>query len=47
MLTNLSPDNKIIERIEKDEPAYYLIKVDSSTEDIVSKVKAAIAGEQA
>ncbi len=42
MLTNLSPDNHIIEKVEHDEPSYYIIKVDSTTEDIIAKVKAAI-----
>lgn len=43
MLTNLSPDNKILENINKNEPSYYVVKVDSSIDDIVSKVKAAIS----
>jgi len=42
MLTNLTPDNKILENISENEPSYYLVKVNSTIEDIVGKVKAAI-----
>jgi len=45
LLTNLNPDDSMLERISKDEPSFYLVKVNSSTEDIISKVKAAIAHE--
>lgn len=45
LLTNLNPDDSMLDKINKDEPSFYLVKVKSSTEDIVSKVKAAIAHE--
>jgi len=39
LLTNSSPDEEnISEGITKDEPAYYLIKSDSSIDDVVDKV---------
>src|SRR3569832_208053 len=47
MLTNLNPDDRILEKIERDEPSFYMVKVNSTTEDNKSKVKAAIAGEGA
>lgn len=42
LLTNISPDDRIIEKISKDEPSYYLVKIRSSINEIVEKVKAAI-----
>ncbi len=45
LLTNLNPDDSMLEKINKDEPAFYLVKVNSSTEDIIAKVRAAIAHE--
>jgi len=39
ILTNLSSDDRIMEGVVRDEPSYYLIKSDSSIEDIVAKVK--------
>lgn len=38
MLTNLDANDKIIERVAKDKPTYYLIKSDWSLDKIVEKV---------
>jgi DNA-binding response OmpR family regulator len=40
LLTNLSADNdKIIQAIADSEPAYYIVKSDSSVNDILEKVR--------
>jgi DNA-binding response OmpR family regulator len=44
ILTNLTPDDRIIASISRDVPSFYLVKVNSSTDDIVTRVKAAISG---
>lgn len=38
LLTNLSANDKIIERVVEDEPVYYLVKSDWKIEDVVEKV---------
>jgi DNA-binding response OmpR family regulator len=42
LLTNLSPDDRIIKEVVHDQPSFYLIKANTSMEDIVSKVKTAL-----
>ncbi len=45
-LTNLSPDNdKIIARIIKDEPAFYLVKSNFMLSDVVAKVNECLAAK--
>ncbi|MDD5738512.1 MAG: response regulator [Candidatus Pacebacteria bacterium] len=40
ILTNLGPDeDKIMERVTKDEPAYYLAKTELNVSDIIEKIK--------
>ena len=40
LLTNLSPDEeKVMERVTKDEPAYYLVKTDWKISDVIEKIK--------
>lgn len=39
ILTNVSPDDKIVSGITRDEPAYYLIKANTSMDEIIGKVK--------
>ena len=39
MLTNLSPDTRILESVTRDEPLYYVVKSNTSMEDIANKVK--------
>lgn len=39
LLTNLNVDDKIIGDIERNEPAYYLVKADYTLADVVQKVK--------
>lgn len=39
ILTNLSPDDKIMAGVAKDEPSYYLIKTDWKLYDVVEKVR--------
>ncbi len=46
ILTNLNPDDKILESIERNKPAYYLIKPQVTLEDIVEKVKSVLQSSQ-
>ena len=39
ILTNLSPSEKIMDEVVKDEPSYYLIKSDWKLYEIVEKVQ--------
>ena len=39
MLTNLSPDERIMSDVVKDEPSYYLIKSDWKLSEVVEKVR--------
>jgi len=39
ILTNLEPSNAIIKSITKNKPAYYLIKSDYETQEVVDRVK--------
>ena len=39
MLTNLSPDTRILESVSRDEPLYYVVKSNTSMEDIANKVR--------
>ncbi len=39
LLTNLNVNDKIIGDIERNEPAYYLVKADYTLADVVQKVK--------
>jgi len=39
MLTNLEPDDKIIEQIVKDQPTYYFVKSDIQFNDLLEKIK--------
>ncbi len=40
VLTNLSPDDeRIMQAITRDEPAYYLVKSNQTLDDLVEKVK--------
>jgi DNA-binding response OmpR family regulator len=44
LLTNLSADEEILKGIAEDEPAYYLVKVNWTLDEIVEKVKQRLAG---
>ena len=39
VLTNLSPDERIMKGVVRDEPSYYLVKADTPIDRIVEKVK--------
>ncbi|MDQ3076044.1 MAG: response regulator [bacterium] len=39
LLSNLEPDNKINASIVRDEPAYYVVKANSSIDDLITKIK--------
>jgi DNA-binding response OmpR family regulator len=39
ILTNLNPDAELLKNIEKNRPAFYLVKPEVSLEDIVEKIK--------
>lgn len=39
VLTNLSPDDDIIQKIMENQPAYYLIKSQVSLDEILTKIK--------
>ena len=39
LLTNLSPDDKTLKKIEKFEPTYYFVKADMNINDLVAKVR--------
>lgn len=39
VLTNYNADDNIIQKVTKDHPSYYLLKVDTSPEDLVQKIK--------
>jgi hypothetical protein len=39
LLTNLTPDENVMKKIVKNEPAYYLVKTDWTLDDIVQKVR--------
>lgn len=39
ILTNINPDDEILQRIMENKPAYYLIKPEVTLDDIVKKVK--------
>ncbi len=43
ILSNLSPDDKIMREVVETEPVYYLVKADWKLEDVVAKVKEVIA----
>ncbi|MCX6788332.1 MAG: response regulator [bacterium] len=43
ILSNLSPDDKIMREVVETEPVYYLVKADWKIEDVVAKVKEVIA----
>ncbi len=38
LMTNLEPNAKILERIARDQPSYYLAKSDTSINEILAKV---------
>jgi two-component system sensor histidine kinase/response regulator len=38
ILTNLEPDNSIINHVVKDEPVYYCVKSDTKLEDLLKKI---------
>ncbi len=46
MLTNLSPDTHILESVERDTPLYYVVKSNTSMEDIITKVRDGLKGRQ-
>jgi DNA-binding response OmpR family regulator len=43
ILTNLTPDDRIIDSIARDVPSFYMVKVNSSTEAITEKLRAAMS----
>ncbi len=43
ILSNLSPDDKIMREVVETEPVYYLVKADWKIEDVVAKIKEVIA----
>ena len=42
VLTNLSPDDRIMEKVIHYEPSYYVVKSRTSIDDVISKVTSAI-----
>ncbi|PIR83654.1 hypothetical protein COU18_03155 [Candidatus Kaiserbacteria bacterium CG10_big_fil_rev_8_21_14_0_10_51_14] len=46
ILTNVSPDDQIMEGIVRDGPSYYIIKAETSMDDIVAKVKTTLGIQQ-
>lgn len=42
VMTNLDPDNKILESVVNYKPTFYLRKVDTSTKEMVEKIKEAM-----
>jgi DNA-binding response OmpR family regulator len=45
VLTNLSPDDHIMDEIAEEMPAYYIVKANTSMEDIVAKVRELVGQE--
>lgn len=45
VLTNKNADDEIVTQIVDDQPAYYLIKSDTSLHDIIEKVKSIILAQ--
>ena len=43
LLTNLEPDDKIIEEVIKDQPSYYFVKSDIQFNDLFDKIKELLA----
>ena len=43
LLTNLEPDEKIIEEVVKDQPSYYFVKSDIQFNDLLDKIKELLA----
>lgn len=39
ILTNLEPDDRILQKVLEDLPTYYLMKTDTKLEDLLEKVK--------
>jgi two-component system alkaline phosphatase synthesis response regulator PhoP len=39
ILTNINPDDEIIEKITENKPAYYLVKPEVTLDDIAEKIK--------
>jgi DNA-binding response OmpR family regulator len=39
LLTNMEPDNDIIQSIMKDSPSYYLVKTNTSIDEVLEKSK--------
>jgi len=39
VLTNLEPDERILDRVVEDEPSYYFIKSDISLDDLLEKIE--------
>lgn len=39
ILTNLEPDDKIIEKVVNDQPSYYFVKSDIQLNDLLEKIK--------
>ena len=39
MLTNLEPDETIIDKVVDDQPAYYFVKSDTKLEDLINKIE--------
>jgi DNA-binding response OmpR family regulator len=39
ILTNVEPSNDIIKKVTKNKPAYYLVKSDFKTQDVVDKAR--------
>lgn len=43
ILTNLEPDDKIIEEVVNDQPSYYFVKSDIQFNDLLEKIKELLA----
>ena len=39
ILTNINPDDEILQRIMENKPAYYLVKPEVSLDEVVEKIK--------
>ena len=46
IITNLSADDKVTQRIMKTEPAYYLMKPNWKLADVVEKAKEVLSGQR-
>ena len=46
IMTNLDADDKILTELKKDEPAFYMMKVETTLKEVVAKLKAVLKLDQ-